>query len=59
MFLLFVGFKFIVGALLLVQVRPITFKDFTDALGQVRASVSDKDLASCIEWNKLFGSWGI
>lgn len=35
------------------QVRPILFKDFDEALHQVRASVSEKDLDLYIKWNKL------
>lgn len=38
------------------QVRPILFKDFDEALHQVRASVSEKDLDLYIKWNKLYGS---
>ncbi|XP_064619122.1 fidgetin-like protein 1 [Lineus longissimus] len=38
------------------QVRPIVIKDLEDALGQVRASVSNKDLDLYIEWNSLYGS---
>ncbi|RMX52406.1 hypothetical protein pdam_00019564 [Pocillopora damicornis] len=38
------------------QVRPILFKDFDEALHQVRASVSEKDLDLYIQWNKLYGS---
>lgn len=40
------------------QVRPITFEDFEDALPQVRASVSNKDLDLYIEWNNSYGSAG-
>lgn len=40
----------------LFQVRPILFEDFDDALHQVRASVSEKDLDLYIQWNKLYGS---
>ena len=40
----------------LFQVRPIVFEDFDEALHQVRASVSEKDLDLYIEWNKLYGS---
>ncbi|XP_035827724.1 fidgetin-like protein 1 isoform X2 [Aplysia californica] len=40
------------------QVRPITLKDFQDALLQVRASVSSKDLQLYEEWNHTFGSFG-
>lgn len=38
------------------QVRPINVKDFIDALKQVRASVSDRDLELYAEWNQKFGS---
>ncbi len=41
------------------QVRPITFQDFDDALKQVRASVSEKDLDLYLDWNKQYGSWGL
>ena len=40
----------------LFQVRPIVFEDFDEALHQVRASVSEKDLDLYIKWNKLYGS---
>lgn len=40
------------------QVRPITYQDFVDALPQVRASVSNKDLDLYIEWNNSYGSAG-
>lgn len=38
------------------DVRPITKQDFDEALSQVKASVSDKDLQMYMEWNKQFGS---
>lgn len=38
------------------QVRPIMYEDFEAAFHQVRASVSDKDLALYLEWDKMFGS---
>ncbi|XP_078354310.1 fidgetin-like protein 1 [Oculina patagonica] len=38
------------------QVRPILFEDFDEALHQVRASVSEKDLDLYVQWNKLYGS---
>ncbi|XP_076354429.1 fidgetin-like protein 1 isoform X4 [Tachypleus tridentatus] len=41
------------------QVRPIKFEDFLDALRQVRASVSDNDLDSYINWNKKYGSGAV
>jgi SpoVK/Ycf46/Vps4 family AAA+-type ATPase len=41
------------------EVRPISFQDFVDALKQVRASVSDRDLNVYMEWNKQYGSWGV
>ncbi len=37
-------------------VRPIRLDDFTKALTQVRASVSQTDLAGYLEWNRQFGS---
>lgn len=40
----------------LFQVRPIQYTDFDAALSQVRASVSQKDLDTYIEWNTLYGS---
>ncbi|XP_059167136.1 fidgetin-like protein 1 isoform X2 [Physella acuta] len=40
------------------QVRPILFRDFEEALCQVRASVSPKDLELYTEWSKTFGSFG-
>ena len=41
------------------QVRPINYQDFQDALTQVRASVSQKDLDVYLDWNKQYGSWGV
>eukprot|EP01134_Creolimax_fragrantissima_P004400 CFRG4400T1 len=38
------------------QVRPINFHDFEEALSQVRASVSQDELALYVQWNKDFGS---
>eukprot|EP01135_Chromosphaera_perkinsii_P008685 Nk52_evm18s1444 gene=Nk52_evmTU18s1444 len=37
------------------SVRPINMSDFHQAIQQVRASVSDKDLKLYIEWNNQFG----
>ncbi|KAI9591024.1 P-loop containing nucleoside triphosphate hydrolase protein [Syncephalis fuscata] len=41
---------------ILEQVRPIQFKDFENALTQVRASVGDKDLELYLEWDRVYGS---
>ena len=38
------------------NVRPITIQDFYDALKNVKASVSDKDISMYLEWNTSFGS---
>ena len=38
------------------DVRPINFCDFQDALRQVKASVSDKDLQMYLDWNNQYGS---
>ncbi|XP_040564102.1 fidgetin-like protein 1 [Lepeophtheirus salmonis] len=38
------------------DVRPIQKSDFIDALRQVRASVTDKDLDGYLEWNNKFGA---
>lgn len=38
------------------QVRPVAFKDFEEALCQVRASVSQDDLHGYVEWNSMYGS---
>ncbi|CAB4062267.1 FIGNL1 [Lepeophtheirus salmonis] len=38
----------------LYDVRPIQKSDFIDALRQVRASVTDKDLDGYLEWNNKF-----
>lgn len=38
------------------EVRPIEFSDFEDALLQVKASVSSKDLQGYNVWNKMYGS---
>ncbi|XP_014671357.1 PREDICTED: fidgetin-like protein 1 isoform X2 [Priapulus caudatus] len=40
------------------EVRPIIMQDFLDALEHVRPSVSEKDLVSYVEWNRMFGSGG-
>eukprot|EP00917_Polyrhabdina_sp_WS-2016_P022398 GHVP01048614.1.p1 GENE.GHVP01048614.1~~GHVP01048614.1.p1 ORF type:complete len:548 (-),score=130.63 GHVP01048614.1:1686-3329(-) len=40
-------------------VRPVSFRDFEEALKQVRASVSEKDLDFYVEWNKSFGSLNV
>lgn len=40
------------------QVRPIQLPDFEQALLQVRASVSNKDLELYAEWNRTYGSFG-
>ncbi|KAF9974639.1 hypothetical protein BGZ73_001902 [Actinomortierella ambigua] len=36
--------------------RPIQFQDFKDALSQVRASVSDRDLDMYLKWESEYGS---
>lgn len=36
--------------------RKISVKDFKNALGQIRKSVSQKDLTGYLEWNEVFGS---
>ncbi|CAG8471825.1 12607_t:CDS:10 [Acaulospora colombiana] len=38
------------------DVRPINYQDFLDALTQVRASVSDRDLELYQKWNQEYGS---
>ena len=38
------------------DVRMIGVVDFVEALSQVRASVSDKDLEGYIQWDKEYGS---
>ena len=40
------------------NVRPINVKDFTDALINVKASVSNKDISMYLEWCEKFGSGG-
>lgn len=40
----------------LEDVRPINAEDFYNALKQVRASVSHKDLDGYVKWNNLYGS---
>jgi len=42
-----------------LQVRPISYEDFINALKQVRASVSEKDLDVYMDWNKQYGSWSV
>lgn len=41
------------------DLRPVNRSDFADALTQVRASVSNKDLELYLEWNEAYGSLGI
>ncbi|GFR81458.1 fidgetin-like protein 1 [Elysia marginata] len=41
------------------QVRPIQLADFEQALLQVRASVSHKDLELYTQWNQTYGSFGL
>ncbi|KAG0227386.1 hypothetical protein BGW42_002976 [Actinomortierella wolfii] len=38
------------------SLRPIQFQDFKDALTQVRASVSDRDLEMYMKWEAEYGS---
>ena len=38
------------------NVRDITVQDFFDALKNVKASVSDKDISMYLDWNSTFGS---
>ncbi|RKP37504.1 P-loop containing nucleoside triphosphate hydrolase protein, partial [Dimargaris cristalligena] len=40
------------------DVPPVTFENFQQALTQVRASVSDRDLKLYDEWNKEYGALG-
>ena len=39
------------------SVRPVNRQDYDDALCQVRASVSEKDLQAFDDWNKQYGSF--
>ncbi len=41
------------------DVRPISRKDFEEALSQVRASVSDQDLVLYLDWNQKYGSLNV
>ncbi|XP_022255214.1 fidgetin-like protein 1 isoform X3 [Limulus polyphemus] len=41
------------------QVRPINLEDFFHALKQVRASVSDKDMDTYLNWNEKYGSGAV
>lgn len=41
------------------DVRPVLRSDFEEALTQVRASVSNKDLELYLEWNESYGSLGV
>ena len=41
------------------NVRDITIQDFLDALYNVKASVSEKDITMYLEWNTTFGSGSI
>jgi hypothetical protein len=38
------------------DVRPVNFRDFEDALTQVRASVSERDLALYLKFDEEYGS---
>ena len=38
------------------KVRDITMQDFFDALKNVKASVSERDITMYLEWNATFGS---
>ena len=40
------------------EVRAINYQDFIEAMSQVKASVSDKDLQMYLDWNTNFGSTG-
>ncbi|XP_067144984.1 fidgetin-like protein 1 [Centruroides vittatus] len=41
------------------QVEPICLQDFLDALKQVKATVSEKDLQAYLDWNEKFGSCAV
>ncbi len=41
------------------DLRAVIKADFEDALTQVRASVSTKDLELYLDWNELYGSIGV
>ncbi|XP_023238400.1 fidgetin-like protein 1 [Centruroides sculpturatus] len=41
------------------QVKPICLQDFLDALNQVKATVSEKDLQAYLDWNEKFGSCAV
>lgn len=41
------------------DVRPISRIDFEKALSQVRASVSNQDLALYLDWNQKYGSLNV
>lgn len=43
----------------LKDIRAINVNDFRVAMSQVRASVSEKDLAGYLEWNQKFGTLSI
>ncbi|XP_058819248.1 fidgetin-like protein 1 isoform X2 [Topomyia yanbarensis] len=38
------------------DVRPVCYADFKNALGRVRASVSQNDLQQYVQWDRLYGS---
>ena len=40
-------------------IRPLTLKDFEEALKNVRASVNQKDLSYFSDWNDTYGSFPI
>ena len=46
-----------IGNIKVSDVRPISHKDFIDALTQVRASVSEKDLEFYLKFDQEFGSF--
>ncbi len=41
------------------SVRPISIKDFENALRLARASVDSKELKGLEEWNKMYGSFPV
>lgn len=49
----------LIASIKLEDVRSILYKDFIEAIKQVKASVAQSDLVSYLDWNSKFGSWDI
>ncbi|XP_069472415.1 fidgetin isoform X2 [Ambystoma mexicanum] len=43
------------SAIMPSQLRPVTYQDFDNAFCKIQPSISQKELDTYIEWNKMFG----